>query len=224
MDGGVRQSQPIQNINDVGQFRGGRLQKLEAGGGGIEKVSHLNAGSRRKRGWHWLAFRPAFNSQPPGGVGLGCSACDGQPTHRANGGQRLAAKPQGADIKQIAVRDFRGGMALNGQDQVILSHAMAIVRDGNERAPALANGDIDLRAARINCIFDQLLDGGCGTFDDLARSDLINERWVKKTNCHEGSSSHYPNSGLNGNRSLQYGNPLFYIYSNPKLRLIGCSG
>jgi len=43
---------------------------------------------------------------------------DSELRHRADRGQGLAAKPQGADPQQVLVVEFRGGMAIHRQRQI----------------------------------------------------------------------------------------------------------
>ncbi|MNM35004.1 hypothetical protein D3C81_456660 [compost metagenome] len=96
--------------------------------------------------------------------------------HRRDGGQRLATETQGADVFQVVQgSDFRGGMARQGQRQLFLVDAASVVGDGDAFHAAFFQAHRDLRGARVERVFQQLLDHGRRPLDHLAGGDLRNQ-------------------------------------------------
>ena len=62
-----------------------------------------------------------------------------------------------------------GGLGLVGRN------AGAVVLDSDGSVAALLDGDEDLRGTGVDGVFDQFLDDGRGSFDDLAGGDLLDD-------------------------------------------------
>ena len=121
---------------------------------------------------------PVAASARPGG--------DRQPRHRPDGGQRLAAKAEGRDGEQVAVRELRGGMPLDREFQIPGAHAASVVDDPDQPAAARLDGDLDGAGAGIDRVLDQFLDGRRRTLDHLARSDAVDEDGIEAADVAHG--------------------------------------
>ena len=68
-------------------------------------------------------------------------------------------------------------------------HAAAVVGDADKGHAAVADLDRNGRRARVDRVFDQLLDGGGRTLHDLARGDQVGDMRVKLLDLRHGSTS-----------------------------------
>ena len=109
---------------------------------------------------------------------------DGEIGDRRDGGQRLAAKAERRDIGEIAVRNFGCRVTLDGEREIVLVHAAAVIDDADEPAAAFLDRDVDARRARVERVLDQLLDGGGGTLDHFAGGDAVDENGIETANGH----------------------------------------
>ena len=89
-------------------------------------------------------------------------------TDRADRRQRLAAKSERGDMRQIVARQFRGRVTFDGEGEFLGRHAAAVVDDLDQRPTAVLQGDVDASRPGIDGIFDKFLDGGSRALDDLA--------------------------------------------------------
>jgi len=95
--------------------------------------------------------------------------------HRADRRQRLAAEPEGADVEEIVVVEFGGGVALHRQHQVVAAHAAAVVGH-RDAPPTAALGDhVDAGGTGVESVLHQLLHDAGGTLDDLAGGDAVDD-------------------------------------------------
>jgi hypothetical protein len=69
-----------------------------------------------------------------------------------------------------------GGVAGEGQGQIVGVDAAAVIDDLDEVAATVPDFDIDASAAGIDGVFQQFLDDAGGSFDDFAGDDLVDER------------------------------------------------
>jgi len=93
---------------------------------------------------------------------------------RGDAGQRLAAKAQRADLRQLArVAQLAGRVAHDRQQQVVGMDALAVVTHRDKPEPALLELNIDAARASVDRVVDQLLDHRRRPLDDLARGDLV---------------------------------------------------
>ena len=104
----------------------------------------------------------------------------------ADGGQGFAAEAKGVDVAEIPdLVQFAGGVAGEGQGQIVGVDATAVIDDLDEVAAAVPHFDVEACAASINGVLQQFFDDAGGSFDDLAGGDLINERVRQRLNaCH----------------------------------------
>ena len=66
-------------------------------------------------------------------------------------------------------------MPFHTQFQVLLSHSITVISDGNKGATTFTDSNINFGGLSVNCIFHQFLQGRCGSLNDFSSGDLINE-------------------------------------------------
>ncbi len=99
-------------------------------------------------------------------------------------GKASPRKPKRRDLGEVAVGQFRGRMALDGKLQILRRHAAAIVDDADQPPSARFDGNIDAGRARVEGVFDELLDGGGRPLDDFARRDAIDKHGIETSDGH----------------------------------------
>ena len=96
--------------------------------------------------------------------------------YRGDRGQRLTAKPHGFDVLQLVQRaDFARRVARHGQGQLLGRYAATIVRNFDQRFAAIDQAQSDVGRARIQRVFQQLLDHRCRPLDHFAGGNLADE-------------------------------------------------
>jgi hypothetical protein len=83
------------------------------------------------------------------------------------------------DVQKIRPVDLRGGVARQGQRQIIPAHAAAIIRDPDQTLAAFGIVHGDPPRPGIKRVFDQFLDGRGGPLHDLTRRDPVDRRFVQ---------------------------------------------
>ncbi len=188
-------------LGDGHGFRALGLHEFQPSGGGVEKVAHLHprpmrAGEGRRLG---LAHRPAFDKQR---MGLGDPfrpRGQGQPRHRTDGRQGLAAEPQGGDAQQVpgavGVRRKLGGrVALHRKGELLAGQPLAIVGHQDTAQPAAVSLDLNPARAGVDGVFHQLLDGARRPFDHFAGGDAVDGFGRETADGHRVGSWARPHS------------------------------
>ncbi len=82
-------------------------------------------------------------------------------------------------------------MALDRQLDLLGGHAAAIVGHRYERAPTVAQIDVDVARAGVDGVLDQFLDRGRGTLDHLAGGDAVDQGFGQAADgrCGAGHSA-----------------------------------
>jgi hypothetical protein len=99
------------------------------------------------------------------------AAGDAHPRHRGDGGQGLAAEAHGAHVLQVVeAGDLAGGVALQGQRQLVLGDAAAVVGHPDAPHAALLELHLDGRRAGVHGVFEHFLEhrGGRSTTSPAA--------------------------------------------------------
>ena len=98
--------------------------------------------------------------------GFDCDTC----------GERFATETEGADGGQIGGgAELARRVAQKGGGQLVGRDAAAVVRDAQIGQPAVLQLDGDVPRARVDGVFQKLLDNARGTLDDLASGDEIGD-------------------------------------------------
>jgi hypothetical protein len=99
-------------------------------------------------------------------------------------GERLAAETQRGGALQVRQRgDLAGREAGYREGQVVGFDAAAVVDHADAAGPAFGELDRDALRARVEAVLHQLLEGGRGAVDDLARRDLVDEELGKRSDA-----------------------------------------
>ncbi len=109
---------------------------------------------------------------------------DGQPRHRADRGQSLAAEAERVDGQQVVAFQLRGGVAVDAKRQIGARHALAVVGDADQPAAAAVGEHIDAGRAGIERVLDQFLDHARRPLDHFAGSDAIDDRFGQLADGH----------------------------------------
>ena len=104
--------------------------------------------------------------------------------HRADRGQRLAAKPQRADPQQILVVELGGGVAVDRQRQIAMGHAAAVVGDADPPPAAAIGENVDPAGAGVDGVFHQFLDHARRTLDHFAGGDAVDDLFGELADGH----------------------------------------
>ena len=107
----------------------------------------------------------------------GVAGRDGEPRHRADRGQRLAAKAERADLQQVVAGELGGGVALDRERRGrrgVMPAPSSVTRISRRPPPSVA---ISMRRrAGVERVLDQFLDDARRPLDHLAGGDAVDER------------------------------------------------
>ena len=70
---------------------------------------------------------------------------------------------------------FAGGVTLEGEQRVVVGHAVAVVDDADHALAAGFDFDANAVGAGVERVFEQLLDDGGGALDDFAGGDAVGD-------------------------------------------------
>ena len=160
------------------------LEELEPRRRRVEEVAHLDPGAFAQRGRLHLGLVAAVDGDREGVRLARVAGGDGEPRHRADRGQRLAAEAERADVEQVVVGQLRGGVALDREREIGAGHAGAVVADADQPAPAAVGEDLDARRAGVERVLDELLDHARGALDHLARGDAVDHAFGELADRH----------------------------------------
>src|SRR5581483_4347874 len=126
--------------SDVAELGGVRLEKLAACGNAIKEIGDADGGARGQPG-RLDADELASGEFDAGAFGFGCVARFEQQTRDGgDGGKRFTAKAERGDGEEIVGgAELAGGVALEGEERVVVGHAVAVVNDA-DHAPAAGFG------------------------------------------------------------------------------------
>ena len=172
-DGRMGHGEALDDLARLAVFGAFGLQEFEPRGGGVEEIGDLHRGAARARRGRRRRHASGLDADLRPGLGAGGAGDDPQPRHRADRRQSLASEAQRRDGGEIVVGELGGGVALHRQSEVGGGHAAAIVADGDERATAVLDRDLDPPGAGVDRVLDQLLDHRGRAFDHLARGDAV---------------------------------------------------
>ena len=109
---------------------------------------------------------------------------DGEPRHRTDRGQRLAAEPQRADGEEIVAVELRGRMPLDREHEVLARHAGAVIGDPDQPPPAAVGEHVDPPRAGIERVLDEFLDHARRPLHHLAGGDAVDDGGFELADRH----------------------------------------
>ena len=182
-DIGMRQRAERDDVFDVGGFGRNGTKKLAACGQIEEQVAHFHDRSFRRAhvrdrqdfSARHLDLRPT-QSAP-------FAAGQRESRDRGNAWNRFAAKPERGDALQVfGLGNLAGGVAFECHQRIVAAHAITVIGNIDERAPAVLDGDRDASGLGVQRVFGQLLHDRGGTFDHFAGGDLVGDLFGQKAN------------------------------------------
>ena len=99
-------------------------------------------------------------------------------------GSASPRKPERADAQQILVVELGGGVAVDGQRQIGVGHAAAVVGDADPPPAAAIGEDVDPAGAGVDGVFDQFLDHARRPFHHLAGGDAVDDLFGELADGH----------------------------------------
>ena len=150
-----------------------------------EQVTHLDRRTWLPGGRGDRPLQPVLHCNRMGTFAdAGHTRDDIQPGHRTDGGQGFAPKPEGRHGAEIARVELRRGVSFDGQIEIRARHALSVIRDADQAAPAVLHDDLDPAGAGVEGVLDQLLHGRRRPLDDFAGSDAIDQNIIETANRH----------------------------------------
>jgi len=174
---GPGQGDAPDQLLDMAQLRLLRAQEFAPRRGVVEEIADLDAGAfGMGDGFRLVEAVSAIAADEPGLILAPGPGADLQTSDRGDARQGLATKAQGGHRFQVRqAGDLAGGMATQGQDQVLPEDTGAIVPDPQELDTTLLQLDLDAVRPRVQAVLDQFLDHGGGTLHHFARGDLVDQ-------------------------------------------------
>ena len=165
-------------VLDYGEHRralgGVPLDELQAGGRVEKQVADDHGGTHRAAAVLPFGDHAALQRQGNAQTRVGCAGHQIDPRHSGDRRQGFAAETQRADGLQIVLgADFAGGVAQKGHLGVLGRDAAAVVSDPDHGHAAAADLYRDAGRARVDGVFQQLLDYAGGAFHHLAGGNQI---------------------------------------------------
>ena len=182
---GMRQRRAVHDVAHVLDLGAGGLHELEPGRDMVEQVPHLDGGPRRTARGRGTSLPAVLHAVPAPELLGSRTRHHLHGRHRGDAGQRLAAKAHGGDARQVRLAaNLAGGMALEGQGNVLPGHALAVVADPDEGRAVALHQHRDLACAGIEGVVHQLLDHRRRPLHHLAGGDAVDERVGQHGDLH----------------------------------------
>ena len=173
---GVRERDVRGKARNGGRLGAVLLHELQPRGRVVKKVAHDDAralGTARGLDGERLA---AVEMQRRAARGARLTRENIQVRNGRDGGERFAAEAERADGGQIGGgAELARRVAQKGGGQLVGRDAAAVVRDAQIGQPAVLQLDGDVPRARVDGVFQKLLDNARGTLDDLAGGNEIGD-------------------------------------------------
>src|SRR5882672_1789219 len=177
----ARQSDAPETLFAVGKFGCGTPEEFAPGRSVEVKVAHFDRGAGNRGGGLGCGQRAAARIQPPGMRAVAGPAQQAEMGNGRNAGQRFAAESQAGNALQLLERsDFAGGVSGKRERQVVLADACAVVRDADLPDAAFGKLHSHVGSARVQAVFQQLLERGGGAIDHFPSRDLADQEVRKQ--------------------------------------------
>lgn len=184
----IRQRHPRELFGDVCEFCRGGFEELAADGRVEEEFADFDLRAGRAATGLERRHLSAVHLHLDAGELVGLAGAEAEAGDFADRRERLAAEPHRLHVEQVVGGgDFAGGVAGDGQGDVVGVDSFAVVDDADQLRSPLFDVDFDAGRQRVDRVFEQLLDHAGGAFDDLAGGDLVD---------HAGGELLNPGGGL----------------------------
>ncbi len=178
-----------QHLRDRLRFGPVALEEFQPGRREGEEIADLDAGAGCRRDGADHALLAGLDDEADALGGIVAAGGDGEPRDRADRGQSLAAEAERADREEVAIGQFRGGVALDGERQILGRHARSVIDDADEFAPAGGDGHRDGAGAGVDGVLDQFLHRRSRPLDHLASGDAVDQNGIETADGHAGSGA-----------------------------------
>jgi hypothetical protein len=176
---GMNQGNALDGFHTVAELGPGGTQELTTYRQVVEQRANVNLSTGRSSGIGHALNLSAIDLQPSANGGVRLASGQGEARYRRNRRQSLAAKAKRQDIpKVLSSANLAGRMTLNAQQSVFSAHTRAIVDHANQSPPTGAQLYANVRGTGVDRILDQLLHHRSGPFNDLSRSNLVDQAVV----------------------------------------------
>ncbi|MBP1773502.1 MAG: hypothetical protein H6P99_2665 [Holophagaceae bacterium] len=167
------EGEPRHGAPELGMLGVGGFQEPPTGRQLGEEIPHGHGGAAAPRGGRHLLDDTELAAQAvTSAFGLGAGKVEA--AHAGDARQGLPAEPEGAQVAQVLRRaHLAGGVALQGQVQVIPGHAGAIVGHLQQTLAALFPGHLDAAGPGVQGVLHQLFQHGGGALHHLPGGDLV---------------------------------------------------
>ncbi len=170
------QREPLDEPLDLRQLRALGAQELAPRRHVEEQVAHLDRRAVRMRVRRGSRQGAVDCGNHVRRLGVARARDHPHARHGRDARQRLAAEAQRAHrLEVVDAADLAGGVAGQGEQQLVRGDADAVVAHAAELGAALLHLDVDRQRARVEAVLDQFLDHGRRALDHLAGGDLVNE-------------------------------------------------
>src|SRR5579871_637666 len=159
---------------DVGELGLLGLEEFAASGSVEEEIADGDGGSGGEAGVFDTVDVAAGDLDYGAGVVFGGAGLEGETGDAGDGWKGLAAEAECCDRQEVVGgAEFAGGVALEGEEGVVLDHAVAVVGDADELAASGFDLDADAGGSGVEGVFEELFDDGGGALNDFAGSNLV---------------------------------------------------
>src|SRR5688572_16344229 len=162
-----------------------RANEFAARGNVVEQVPYFDHGPAGMRGRAQRRYHATLRHHFHGVLGLAGTGDKPESRNGGNGWQRLAAKTQrdhGLEI--IERRDLACRMAREGECKLVRRDTASVVAHSHEPETSPLDVYFDTGRLSIETVLCQFLDHRRGSFDHLARSNLVDKRFWENTDGH----------------------------------------
>ncbi len=182
--------QPRQGLAAEGLFHVAELgllgaQELAARRRIEEQVAHRHRGTARVRRGRdpRLHAAPFHHHTPAAGRVVLDVGHQLQARHRTDRASASPRKPGSPHPRVVQRRNLAGGMTRQGQRQIFLVDADAIITHPDQACPTRLQLHLDAPATGIDGILDQLLDHRGGSLDHFTCGDLVGQSRIENRIC-----------------------------------------
>src|SRR5258708_1806217 len=150
------------------------LEEFAAGGGVEEEIADGDGGADGEAGVFDAEDVAAGDFDERAGGFFGYAGFELQAGDAGDGREGFTAGAEGGDRQEVVGgAELRGGVALEGEESVVLDHAVAVVGNADELAAAGFDFDADAGGTGVERVFEKFFDDGGGAFDDFAGGNLV---------------------------------------------------
>ena len=164
------------------------FQELHAGRRVVEEVPDDDGGALGAAGVAEEDFFRALDLVDGADLVIGRAGQDIDPGDGGNGGQSLAAEPEGPDAVEVFLgQDLAGGMAHERVADIVPQDAGAVVGHPHVGDASVSDLHRQRSGTRVDGVLHQLFDDGRRTFDDFAGGNEVRDVFRQDIDLRHGA-------------------------------------